>query len=196
MEPSPTTPTPIPLRPGPRSAARAPSPSPTLTKPSTSATFSQIGTYVLQLYATDTVNTGWARFTVTVLPPATAVASQGWIGAPAYGSAVCGVVPIVLAPGVNLASFTLSYMPTNNTNSVTVINPNGNTSGQIGALDTTMLANGPYWIQMQATDANNNSQYSLILINVACSYKPGRVTTTVTDLVVPATGLPIQIQRT
>ena len=33
-------------------------------------------------------------------------------------------------------------------------------------------------------------------IVVAGDYKPGRVTTTVTDLVVPAPGLPIQIQRT
>ena len=87
-------------------------------------------------------------------------------------------------------------MPTNNTNAVTIMNQNVNGSGQIGVLDTTMLANGPYWIQMQATDTSGNSQYSLILINVACNFKPGRVTTTVTDLVVPATGLSIQIQRT
>jgi RHS repeat-associated protein len=165
-------------------------------QPTSAATFSQIGTYVVQLYATDTVNTGWAQFTVAVEPPATALASQGWIGNPVYGSAVTGIVPINLAPGVTLASGTLSYMPANNTNSVTVINQNVNGSGQIGILDTTALPNGPYWIQMQATDTSGNSEYSLIPITVSGNYKPGRVTTTVTDLVVPATGLSIQIQRT
>src|SRR5262249_11693835 len=35
-----------------------------------------------------------------------------------------------------------------------------------------------------------------IWVNVIGDYKPGRVTTTVTDLVVPAPGLPIQISRT
>ncbi len=46
------------------------------------------------------------------------------------------------------------------------------------------------------TDSTGNSQYSLSLVTVTGNYKPGRVTTTVTDLVVPAMGLPIQIQRT
>jgi len=40
------------------------------------------------------------------------------------------------------------------------------------------------------------SEHSLILVNVTGNYKPGRVTATVTDLVVPATGLAISIQRT
>src|SRR6266567_4465694 len=40
------------------------------------------------------------------------------------------------------------------------------------------------------------TQDNLALVRVAGDYKPGRVTATVTDLVVPAPGLPIQIQRT
>ena len=49
---------------------------------------------------------------------------------------------------------------------------------------------------MQATDSNANSSYNLALITVAGNYKPGRVTSTVTDLVVPLKGLAIKIQRT
>ncbi|MGB0064130.1 MAG: Ig-like domain-containing protein, partial [Terracidiphilus sp.] len=64
---------------------------------STTATFSQVGTYVLQLSANDTVNSGFAQFTVTVLAPSVASQAQGWIGAPKYGSSVSGVVPITLA---------------------------------------------------------------------------------------------------
>jgi len=163
---------------------------------STNITFSQIGTYVLELTATDSVNTGFAQFTVTALQPVTGSASQGWIGTPAYGSSVSGLVPIALASGVSLSSGTLSYMPTNNVNNVTVLNPNVSGTGLIGVLDTTMLANGSYWIQMQATDANGNSQYSLVQVTVSGNYKPGRVTSTVTDLIVPSTGLAINIQRT
>jgi RHS repeat-associated protein len=121
---------------------------------------------------------------------------QGWIGSPLYGATVSGIVPITVAPGVTLQSGTLSYFPTTNTFASTTLNANVSGSGQIGALDTTMLANGSYWIQMQATDINGNSQYSLLLVTVTGNYKPGRITSTVTDLVVPATGLAIQIQRT
>ena len=135
------------------------------------------------------------RFTVTVLAPSVASQAQGWIGSPAYGSTVSGVVPITLAPGLTLASGTLSFMPVNNPSNVTVLNANVTGSGQIGALDTTMLANGSYWIQIRPP-TRRQSEYSLVLVTVTGNYKPGRVTTTVTDLVVPATGLAIQIQRT
>jgi hypothetical protein len=86
-------------------------------------------------------------------------------------------------------------MPANNPNNVTPLNSNVTGSGQISTLDTTMLANGSYWIQLQATAAGGSSAYSLVLVTVTGNYKPGRVTSTVTDLVVPATGLAISIQR-
>jgi RHS repeat-associated protein len=165
-------------------------------QPVTTASFSQAGTYVLQLSATDSVNSGWAQFTVKVVDPSVAGEPQGWIGTPTYGSAVSGLVPITLASGVSLASGTLSYAPTNNPNNVTALNTNVSGTGQIGTLDTTTLANGSYLIQMYATDTSGNSQYSLVQVTVTGNYKPGRLTTTVTDLVVPSTGLAINIQRT
>jgi YD repeat-containing protein len=161
----------------------------------TTATFSQIGTYVVQLYASDTGANATAQFTVSVIPTPIAGASQGWIGSPLYGSEVSGIVPITLAPGVSLASGTLSYMPANNTNDVTVLNSNLSGSGQIGSLDATALANGAYWIQLQATNTVGQSGYSLVLVYVTGNYKPGRVTSTVMDLVVPSTGVAISIQR-
>ena len=90
----------------------------------------------------------------------------------------------------------VTYYPANNSSSSTVLNADTTGTGQIGTLDTTMLANGSYWIQLQATDMSGQQQYSLVLVTVAGNYKPGRVTATVTDLVVPATGLAINIQRT
>ncbi len=161
----------------------------------TTATFSDLGRYVLQLSASDASgNSGAEQFTVTVNPAQQD--PQGWVGSPAYGSTVTGVVPITLAPGIAIQSGgVLSYYPTNNPVSISIL-PITASSGTIGTLDTTVLPNGSYWIQLFATDTNGDQQYSLILVTVAGNYKPGRVTATVTDLVVPATGLAINIQRT
>jgi len=160
----------------------------------TTAAFSQAGDYVVQLSASDTVgNSGSIQFTITVNPILGTV--QGWVGSPLYGSTVSGLVPITLAAGVSLQSGTLVYYPASNPNRITVLNSNTVGSGQIGTLDTTTLVNGSYWIQLRATDASGDSQYGLVQVTVAGSYKPGRVTATVTDLIVPATGLAINIQR-
>jgi RHS repeat-associated protein len=160
----------------------------------TTATFSVPGNYVLQLAASDAINSGAVQFPVTVNPaPPT---EQGWIGSPANGSTVSGVVTITLATGVTLQNGTLTYYPANNVNNVTTLNPNTIGSGQIGTLDTTTLVNGSYWIQLQATDTAGELEYSLVFVTVAGNNKPGRVTATVTDLVVPANGLAINIQRT
>jgi RHS repeat-associated protein len=168
------------------------------TNPVTTAAFSQVGTYVLELFATDSVNSGWEQISITVNAPSVASVSQGWIGSPLNGSTVSGLVPITLAPNVVLQGGTLTYYPANGSNNITngtMLNANTTGSGQIGTLDTTLLANGSYWIKLQATDTNGDQQYGLVLVTVAGNYKPGRLTTTVTDLVVPATGLAINIQR-
>jgi hypothetical protein len=78
----------------------------------------------------------------------------------------------------------------------TVLNANTTGSGIIGTLDTTLLQNGGYWIELSATDSTGVSQYNVALITVAGTYKPGRVTGSITDLTVPAPGLPISIIRT
>jgi YD repeat-containing protein len=161
----------------------------------TTASFSQAGIYLIQLSASDSAgNSTSGQLSVTVNPvPDT---PQGWIGSPVNGSAVSGLVPITLASGITLQSGILTYYPVNNPNNATVLNATTTGSGQIGTLDTTTLPNGSYWIHLEATDSSGNLEYSLVLVTVTGNYKPGRVTATVTDLVVPATGLTINIQRT
>ena len=156
---------------------------------STSVSFDEVGTYVLQLNAQDTTSSGSVQFTVTVSERSVSAQTQGWIGSPAYNSAVSGVVPIMLASGVTLQSGTLVYYPVRDPNNITTLNANTVGSGQIGILDTTKLSNDAYVIMLQGTDASGDSQYSLSLVTVTGNYKPGRVTSTVTDLVVPANGL-------
>jgi RHS repeat-associated protein len=158
------------------------------------ASFSVPGIYVLQLAATDGPRGGSAWVTIAVDRQPSAEFS--WIGAPSDGSAVSGLVPITVAPDVVLASGTLSYAPASDAANVHLLNSNTVGWGQIGTLDTSQLPNGEYWIQLAATDRAGRTQTNLALITVVGDYKPGRVTTTVTDLVVPAPGLPIQISRT
>ncbi len=162
----------------------------------TNVSFSDPGVYVVQLYATDDAASASVQFTINVRQAQATGVSQGWIGSPLYGASVSGIVPITLAPGVSLQSGTLTYFPTTDTSNVTVLNANVTGSGQIGVLDTTQLLNGSYWIQLHGVDASGDSQYSLIMVTATGDYKPGRVTATVTDLVVPSTGLAINIQRT
>jgi RHS repeat-associated protein len=160
----------------------------------TSASFSEAGYYVLELSASDTSgNSGSVQWPVVVNLDG---ANQGWIGSPLNGSTVSGLVPITVAAGTTLQSGFLTYYPSNNPNSVVTLNNNTTGSGQIGTFDATTLANGTYWIELQATTTSGETENNLVLISVAGNYKPGRVTATVTDLVVPSTGLAINIQRT
>jgi len=159
------------------------------------ASFTEVGTYLLQVIVSNGLGgSAPLQINVTVVPALQD--PQGWIGSPAYGSTVTGLVPITLAPNVALqsGSGTLIYY---SASSPTIGTPLliTQTSGTIATLDTTTLVNGSYWIQLQANDTAGNSQYSLVRITVAGNYKPGRLTTVATDLVVPAVGLPINIQR-
>jgi hypothetical protein len=120
---------------------------------------------------------------------------QGWIGSPATGITVTGQMPITVASGVNLTSGTLTYWPTSNPGAVTTLNSNTTGSGTIGTFDGSLLANGGYTIQLNAT-ANGTTQVSQINVVVVGDYKPGRITSTITEFKVPLAGIPIAITRT
>jgi hypothetical protein len=111
---------------------------------------------------------------------------------------VTGLVPITLIASETLSSGTLTYYPLSNPSAVVTLNANTTTAGggTLATLDTTVLPNGSYYIVLDATDTTGKTMGSGVDIVVGGNYKPGRVTTTVTDLVVPAPGLPIQISRT
>ena len=79
----------------------------------TTAQFNVAGSYVLQLAASDADCSTSAAVQIPItVDPAPGV-SQGWIGSPANGSAVSGIVPITVAAGETLASGTLTYYPFN-----------------------------------------------------------------------------------
>ena len=166
------------------------------TLPVTDALFPAPGSYVLQITATDSLGATSLQIPVTVNPPVTT--DQGWILSPIEHAQVTGLVPITLIASETLASGTLTYYPLSNPNAVVTLNASTTTAGggTLATLDTTLLPNGSYYVVLDATDTTGKTMGSGVDIIVGGNYKPGRVTTTVTDLVVPAPGLPIQISRT
>ena len=134
--------------------------------------------------------------TVTITVSANNNLTTGWILSPAASAAISGQVPITLISGITLVSGTLTYFPANNPQAVVTVNANTTGSGQIATLDATLLNNGGYFILLNGTNSQNVTQTSQVYVTAVGDYKPGRVTATITDLTVPAPGLPIQIQRT
>jgi RHS repeat-associated protein len=175
------------------------------TQTSTVVTFPIPGIYTLQITATDTLGTSSLTVgPIEVLAQDTRSVPQGWLDGISNPQLVTGQLPVNLIPGETLTSGTLLLYPVNNTSGVIELDPNRaitlksptTGSGTLATIDTTLLANGPYYILLQATDTTGKTMSSGMSIVVGGDYKPGRVTTTVTDLVVPAPGLPIQISRT
>ena len=164
----------------------------------TSVTFPVPGVYMLQATATDSLGVQTLPVgPITVEPPDVRSLSGGWLTAIVTTPAT-GLIPIALNPGVTLTGGTLVYYPEQNFNGLTELDPakmtvlNANTtgSGTLATLDTTLLSNGPYYILQEATDSTGKTMGSGLEILVGGDYKPGRVTTTVTDLVVQLPAFP------
>ncbi len=68
-------------------------------------------------------------------------------------------------------------------------------NGVLGVFDPTLLLNGPYQLELTATDANNLEQSFRVDVAVEGQQKIGNFTLTYQDLNVPLSGLPIQILR-
>jgi RHS repeat-associated protein len=70
------------------------------------------------------------------------------------------------------------------------------TGGRLGAFDPTLLLNGPYELELAATDSLGEIHFADADINVEGQLKVGLFTLTFSDLEVGLAGLPIQILRT
>lgn len=166
--------------------------------PVTAATFSRSGEYVLRLTASDSELSASDDVVVRILVQEVSLTTPGWIGEPAHGSAVSGLVPIELAPDVTLTSGTIYYWPEGDPGAASVLATDVSGAGgtTLATLDTTVLANGSYVIHLEGTDSTGTTLDSGVLVTVEGEYKPGRVRFDVVDLTVPVNGLPITIGRT
>ena len=108
-----------------------------------------------------------------------------------------GQVPIKLVMDVTLTAGTLTYRPAASPTDVHTLATNlaGPPGMTMATLDTTVLANGSYVIDLDGTDDAGHQKDSAILVTVTGDYKPGRVVVEVTDFTLPVAGVPITVGR-
>jgi RHS repeat-associated protein len=130
-------------------------------------------------------------------PSGPPVVTQGWIGSPTHQSTVTGQMPITIGSGVTLTSGTVTYWPMSAPDQVHTLATNaaGGPGATVATLDATVLANGPWTIKLDGTDDQGHSQVSEVAVTVSGDYKPGRVVVEVTDLTIPAMGMPVSVGR-
>jgi len=114
-----------------------------------------------------------------------------------HQSTVTGLVPITVAAGTTLTTGTVTYWPMAAPDQVHTLatGVSGGPGATIATLDTTVLSNGSWVIQLDATDNGGHQQVSLVAVTVTGEYKPGRVVVEVTDMTIPVTGIPITVGR-
>jgi hypothetical protein len=81
-----------------------------------------------------------------------------------------------VAAGQTLTSGTVTYWPMSAPDQVHTLatGVTGGPGATIATLDTTVLANGPWVIKLDATNNQGQSQVSLASVTVSGEYKPGR----------------------
>ncbi|HEX6622132.1 MAG TPA: VWA domain-containing protein, partial [Pyrinomonadaceae bacterium] len=103
------------------------------------------------------VTLGWTTEPPSPDPSPASVPSttQGWIGAPLDRSFVSGLVPITVGAGVTLSQGTVEYRPVSDPGGVKVLTTTarGGPGTTVATLDTTLLANGSYFIRLRGTRA-------------------------------------------
>lgn len=107
------------------------------------------------------------------------------------------VAIIGTASDENLVSYELYIAPRHTDNWAQIAS--GDVSieaGELGILDPTMMVNGQYALQLQVTDVNGQMTSASSVVTLDGDLKVGNFSFTVTDLVVPMVGIPIQVNRT
>jgi RHS repeat-associated protein len=170
------------------------------TPTSISVGFSQAGTYILQISASDSL-TGFTTaqdVTVTVsgmAPPPPDVS----ITSPIEGAQITTLTRVTGSISSTVpVSWTLSMrMQTDSTFRTIATGTSTVSNGVLGTFDPTLLQNGIALIELTATDAfGQTSTAGPVSVVVAANQKVGNFTVSFTDLSVPVAGLPIQVTRT
>jgi RHS repeat-associated protein len=166
----------------------------------TTVTFSEPGTYELQLTVSDLELEDSDTVMIEVLPPAPVpqpiTTPPSCLVSPSQNDVVLEPVDIVVNQALTNAS--VFYWPITNVDDyVTLANGEALSANTTAAtFDTTMLANDIYVIQVVGTDSNQTQVVCNVSVSVQGEYKPGRVVLSTVDFTVPVSGLPITIGRT
>jgi RHS repeat-associated protein len=166
----------------------------------TSASFSETGTYVLRLSASDTLLESRDEVTIAVTPPLPPPPAVG-MASPADGAEITSRTDVV--GSVSNGSWKLEYsmgadpaLPGAAT-WITVASGTGPVSNTVlGSYDPTLLLNGTYAIRLTAIDDAGQAASISRSVIVTGNQKVGNFTVSFEDLSVPVAGLPIQLIRT
>ncbi len=168
----------------------------TPTQASTQVSFTQAGSYVLQLVASDGQLSTTATVPVTVQTQPGAVPTVQ-ITQPLDGAGINS--PTAILGTVSSGNWTLSYAPLTATGTGTFqvfASGSGVVSGTLGTLDPTNMLNGNYSILLATKDQWGQTAQSSISVSVSGNLKLGAFSIAFQDLSVPLPGLPITVTRT
>jgi RHS repeat-associated protein len=170
----------------------------TPTAATTQVFFTNPGTYVIQVLASDTQLTATTSITLTVNP--TSPPLTVGILSPPDGTAI--TQPVSVNANVNNnATWKLEYsLSSGNDGNTPTWVQFASGSGQeiaavLGTFDPTALMNGTYNIRLSATDGNGQTATSTVAVSLEKNIKVGDLQLAFNDLTVPLPGLPIQIIR-
>jgi len=163
--------------------------------PVTQATFSQPGTYVLQLGVDNTAIASTATIYVTSTPPTAPTVA---LLTPSDGSEI--TKPTFVTGSISDGNWTLEYalqdeyQPMTFTTLASGTGPV--TAATLGTLDPTLLLNGTYVLRLRAINSGGLSAATSVNVRVTRNMKIGIFTISFNDLTVPVAGIPIQVVRT
>ncbi len=163
----------------------------------TTATFSEAGTYVLRLTATDTELQASDEVTITVNPAQPPPVVE--LLTPTEGAEITSPTDVV--GSVSNGAWKLEYSlntddGANNQAWTTFATGNGQvTNNRLGTVDSTLMLNGIYTVRLSATDNYGQTSAATTSVLVDKNLKIGNFTVAFTDLSVPVAGLPIEVTR-
>jgi RHS repeat-associated protein/uncharacterized repeat protein (TIGR01451 family) len=167
---------------------------------STTATFGEVGTYVLRLTADDSLLAAHDELTVKVNPPLPPPPSVT-INSPTDGAEITS--PLEVTGSVSKGSWKLEYSlgpdpaaPGSAPWTVIASGVAPVTNGVFGTFDPTRLLNGTYSVRLTAADADGQAASVVKTVAVAGKLKAGFFSISYLDLDVPVAGIPIQVFRT
>ncbi|HEV3470216.1 MAG TPA: RHS repeat-associated core domain-containing protein [Pyrinomonadaceae bacterium] len=167
---------------------------------STTAAFTEVGTYVLRLTANDSLLQASDELTVNVLPPLPPPPSVT-ITSPADGTEITS--PVAVTGTVSNGTWRLEYSlgpdPASPDSGPWTTIASGDTpvaGGVLGTFDPTLLLNGTYALRLTATDVGGQATAFTRTFVAAGRQKVGNFTISFEDLDVPVAGLPVQLLRT
>ncbi|MEO8306030.1 MAG: RHS repeat-associated core domain-containing protein [Betaproteobacteria bacterium] len=142
--------------------------------------------------------TGQAALNVVAIAGSDAIAPVASITSPADGATVTAPTAVTgTATDANFLRYELALAAAGS-DTWTLISEGTSpvAGGALGTLDPTLLENGIYTLRLTVFDRGSNTTMAEVAVLVDGNQKVGYFTLSYTDLVVPLSGIPIQIVRT